>query len=138
MFILMLAGHVLRPGSEVTEEERLKAMAMGRQQLRQFTGQDFGYDLNRWHEHLLTAKEEGYRHPYAWRTVRPAIEKALDDDRRRLVEKLEQGRDPLTSKGLAVVIIDALVDTKILNKEDYVRAVDTAAEIEVRKALGDY
>jgi hypothetical protein len=52
-------------------------MRQGRQGLRTLTGQDFGYDLGRWHAHLLRSDEWGYWHPYAWRTVQPAIERAL-------------------------------------------------------------
>jgi len=93
--MLMLAGHALRRyhmprGTVETDEDRLEAMRQGRQNLRRLTGQDFGYDLARWHAHLLGNDEWGYRHPYAWRTVRPAIERALTDaDRLRLVKVLE-------------------------------------------------
>ena len=45
----------------------------------------------------------------------------------------------LTSEGLAVLIVDALIDAGLLKKEDFERAVGIAAEeIEVRKAAGDY
>jgi hypothetical protein len=99
--MLMLAGHVLRPFMPPTDAveldaDRLEAMRAGREQLRRMTGQDFGYDLARWHELLLGSPDWGYSHPYAWRTVRPAIEAALvDSDRQRLVAVLEQeGRGP--------------------------------------------
>ena len=61
------------------------------EQLRRLAGQDFGYNLARWHRWLLRGKDEwGYRHPYAWRRFRPAIEKAVKDaDRLRLVAMLE-------------------------------------------------
>jgi peptidoglycan/xylan/chitin deacetylase (PgdA/CDA1 family) len=144
-FMLMLAGRVLRrrhvpPGTAEPDEERLKAMALGRERLRKLTGQDFGYDLKRWHEHLLGTDAGGYRHPYGWGVVRPAIEQVLDDeDRLRLVEML--GRQPrrLSSEGLAVLVVDALVEAGFFQKEEFSRAVDVAREvIEVRKALGDY
>ena len=32
----------------------------GRLSLRRLTGQDFGYDLARWHEHLKESREGGY------------------------------------------------------------------------------
>lgn len=91
----MLAGHVLRrypvpSGTVEPDEDRLKAMRQGRENLRRLTRQDFGYDLARWHAHLLGNNEWGYRHPYGWRIVRPAIEQALTDpDRVRLVKLLE-------------------------------------------------
>jgi hypothetical protein len=51
--------------------------------------------------------------------------------------KDESGK--LTSSGLAVLVVDALVDAEIVKKEDFCRAVEIAAEeIEVRKAAGDY
>jgi hypothetical protein len=99
MFMLMLAGHVLRscpvpPGTIEPDEDRLKEMAEGREGLLRHTGNDFGYDLAKWHKLLLDDEDDqwGYRHPYAWRVVRPAIEKAIQDqDRLRLVKMLEAG-----------------------------------------------
>lgn len=97
-FMLMLAGHVLRrhyvaPGTVEPEIERLESMKQGRLLLRSLTGQDFGYDLARWHELLAGNDEEwGYKHPYAWRAVKRAIEKAMDDpDRLRLMRLVEEG-----------------------------------------------
>src|SRR5262249_34143233 len=93
--MLMLAGHVLRPypvpqGTVEPDEDRLKAMRQGRENLCRLTGEAFGYDLARWPAHLLGNDEWGYQHPYAGRTVRPAIERALTDpDRLRLVKLLE-------------------------------------------------
>jgi len=47
--------------------------------------------------------------------------------------------DKLGSEDLAALIIDALLQAKIMKQEDVQRAVEIAAEeIEVRKALGDY
>jgi hypothetical protein len=47
--------------------------------------------------------------------------------------------DKLTSESLAVLIIDALVDAKIVAKEDVERAIEIATEeIEARKAACDY
>jgi hypothetical protein len=96
MYMLMLAGHVISrhyvpPGTVEPDEDRLQQMRVGRQRLCRLTGQDFGYDLGRWHAFLTDAEDEhGYQHPYAWSAVRPAIEKALkDSDRLRLVKFLE-------------------------------------------------
>jgi hypothetical protein len=96
MFMLMLAGHVLRrylvpPDIVEPDGDRIEAMKEGRELLRGLTGEDFGDDLPRWHAFLISGKDEwGYRHPYAWRTVRPAIERAMgDQDRLRLVWMLE-------------------------------------------------
>ena len=45
----------------------------------------------------------------------------------------------LPSEGLASLIIDALVDAGIIDKERLEDAISVAAEeIDVRKALGDY
>jgi hypothetical protein len=55
------------------------------------TGRDFRYDLAAWHEFLSGASDEyGYRHPYAWDTVRSAIVQFIHDaDRKRLVRLIE-------------------------------------------------
>jgi hypothetical protein len=51
--------------------------------------------------------------------------------------KDENGRR--SSRDLAVLVVDALVDAEIVKKEDFDAAVEIAAEeIEVRKAMGDY
>ncbi len=45
----------------------------------------------------------------------------------------------LSSEDLAGLIVDALADAGFVNKRDLAAAVNTAAaEIEARKALGDY
>ncbi len=94
-FMLMLAGHVLHrlheSGMVEPDQERLDAMRQGRKALCQLTGQDFGFDLARWHEYLLSDNRHGYKHPYAGRVVKRAIEEALhDQDRLRLVNQLEE------------------------------------------------
>lgn len=49
----------------------------------------------------------------------------------------ENGR--LTSESLAALIVDALVDANIVQKQDIERAIQIATEeIHVRKAAGDY
>ncbi|MDJ0726517.1 MAG: hypothetical protein QNJ38_15510 [Prochloraceae cyanobacterium] len=45
----------------------------------------------------------------------------------------------LTSKNLAALIVDELIDANIINKNDVQKAIlITAEEIDVRKCLGDY
>jgi hypothetical protein len=45
----------------------------------------------------------------------------------------------LTSKGLAELIVDALLQARIVREEDVARSIAIATEeIEVRKAGGDY
>jgi hypothetical protein len=145
MYMVMLAGHVLhrhpvQPGTVEPDEARLRAMALGRARLRRLTGQDFGYDLRRWHEHLLADEDTGYSHPFAWDTVRPAIERALaDSDRERLMALLERPPERLSSEGLAALIVDALVEAGIVERSAFGAALAVAREeIEVRKAMGDY
>lgn len=95
--MLMLAGYTMTrrpvtPGAVPSDEARLTAMRAGRAGLRRLTGHDCGYDLGRWHELLLASvgDEWGYRHPYAWRAVRPAVEQGITDpDRLRLARMLE-------------------------------------------------
>ena len=46
---------------------------------------------------------------------------------------------PLTSDGLASLIVDALVDAGLLDRARFEEAVAVATtEIDVRKAMGDY
>ena len=45
----------------------------------------------------------------------------------------------MSSNQLASLIVDALVDAKVVAKTDFAAAVEVAAvEIDVRKAMGDY
>jgi hypothetical protein len=45
----------------------------------------------------------------------------------------------LTSESLAALIVDALVDARIVQREDFERAIEIATEeINARKAAGDY
>ncbi len=54
-------------------------------------------------------------------------------------QKADASNRKLSSKDLAVLIIDALVDAKIVQRNRFDDAVGIAAqEIDVRKALGDY
>jgi hypothetical protein len=51
----------------------------------------------------------------------------------------DDGEQHISSYNLAALIVDALLDAKIVKKEDVARALEIATEeIEVRKALGDY
>lgn len=139
MHMLGLAGHVLG-NQEPSEEERRIAIARGRSSLARATGQDFGYDLNRWHEYLLKSHSAQYRHPYAWSAVRPAVERAFEDSERlRLVSILEQVPKKLSSEGFAVVIVESLIRAGFLQKNQLQPVVPfVREEIENRKALGEY
>lgn len=45
----------------------------------------------------------------------------------------------LTTEVLAALIVDALVDAKVIKGDDFERALEIAMEeINVRKAIGDY
>jgi hypothetical protein len=94
MFMLDLAGlEFTRSGRfepVLNERKRKRTIRRGRKRLREFTGQDFGYDLLVWHEYLL-ASDEGYAHPYA----RPGFEERIveaiaDEQRQRLAEELSE------------------------------------------------
>ncbi len=51
----------------------------------------------------------------------------------------KENMDKLTSKELAELVIDGLVQEGIIKKEDYTKAVESmASEIELRKFAGDY
>jgi hypothetical protein len=56
-----------------------------------------------------------------------------------MTEKIREKDGSLTSESLAELIIDALLDAKIIKEADFKRAVEIAEEeIDVRKAAGDY
>ncbi|MEG3869134.1 MULTISPECIES: hypothetical protein [unclassified Microcoleus] len=53
--------------------------------------------------------------------------------------KNEEAKSTLTSEQLAALIVDALIDAGIIDKQRVPEAIEIAAEeIEVRKALCDY
>jgi hypothetical protein len=61
----------------------------------------------------------------------------MPDPKRSAKVRNAEGR--LTSESLAALIVDALIDAKIIDREHLRSAIQIAAvEIEVRKALGDY
>jgi len=70
----------------VSENSRLNAMRLARIGLRRKTGQDFGYDLRKWHEFLSSSEDDyGYRHPYGWsQTSRIVTDRLIDPDLPRL------------------------------------------------------
>jgi hypothetical protein len=48
-------------------------------------------------------------------------------------------RKQINSDDLAALIVDALIDAKIVEKKDLASAIEIVAEeIQVRKAMGDY
>ncbi len=99
--MLQLAGYVpdyrdkrIRPAAG--EAERKRTMREGLEELRESTGQDFGYDLAAWRDYLMSDEENGYTHPYAFKSVDPAILEAVADRRRQqMAEQLtsEDGDD---------------------------------------------
>jgi hypothetical protein len=94
--MLQLAGYVvdydkrdIRPAK--SDKEFLRTVRQGRADLRRQCGSDFGYDLAAWRDFLLAAPDDefGYRHPYAFRRVDRAIQRAMSDPRRAdLIEQL--------------------------------------------------
>ena len=137
--MLHLAGHVL-DDSDATEEEKRVAIARGKRELERRTGQEFGYDLKRWHNYLVKTNKEEYCHSYAWNSVQPAIENAFDDPvRARLVTLLEQTPKKLSSEGLACAIVERLIRVGILQQNQLQPVVPFVRdEIEDRKSIGEY
>jgi hypothetical protein len=96
--LLQLAGYAVLWGERdicpaTSEDDCLQAMGTGRTALRQATGEDFGYDLAAWRGFLLSAPDDrfGYRHPYAFRGVDRAVQRAIRSRRRkRLIAQLEE------------------------------------------------
>ena len=51
----------------------------------------------------------------------------------------KKNRKKLSSESLAVLIVDGLLDAKLIKKEDFEEAVKVATlEIDIRKTAGDY
>jgi hypothetical protein len=72
-----------------TDEQRVVAMRHGRAELRQMTGEDFGYDLAAWRT-FLTGGDFGFTHPYGAEAAEETIDEALvNPDRPRLVAMAE-------------------------------------------------
>lgn len=98
--VLRLAGYVLsldphKDPVPKADDERIEIMQRGRAALVKRTGHDFGYDLARWIEFLETVEElrEEFTHPYAHRTTRRWLQKAIaDSDRERLVSLIEHAK----------------------------------------------
>ena len=89
--VLGLAGEVLGRLDRPTDEQRLHEMKASRDELRQATGKDFGYDLANWHTYLIqcTDQKGEYTHMYAWDRVKKRVLELIDDeDRLRLVRML--------------------------------------------------
>lgn len=99
--MLCLAGGVLK-NRQITkvakDDERIQSMREARAKLIRLTGEDFGYDLGRWHSYLTSLPEEedhGYRHIYAWSNVRRSIENSLENKNRiRLIHRILQENPP--------------------------------------------
>jgi hypothetical protein len=76
----LIGWHLGRGKSTIISQDnkRVEVMRRGRRRLVWLTGQDFKYDLDRWRRYLLTSKS-GYRHPYAFEVVDPAVRAAISD-----------------------------------------------------------
>lgn len=57
-------------------------MVTARDQLKTCTGQDFGYDLEKWHNYLLLNYHEEYTFPNGWRGVQLKIIELIEDPHR--------------------------------------------------------
>lgn len=54
-------------------------------------------------------------------------------------DQVRDERRRLSSESLAALVVDALIDANVVNRDDAETAIKIATEeIEVRKALGDY
>jgi len=103
--MLLLLGRTPHPmDAERPIDDRLRD---GRALLRSVTGEDFGYDLRRWHEHLRTHHRGQYRYGNGMVRMIEAAER--DDERRTAVARLvatpdtPEDSDPFeASKGRAL------------------------------------
>jgi hypothetical protein len=55
--VQLICGHDLPTRPQCSLRQRL---IEGRNELRRITGVDFGYDLQRWHDHLKESRQGGY------------------------------------------------------------------------------
>jgi hypothetical protein len=73
MYMLGLGGEICRWHHQrlPTDEERMKEMRSSKDILKKMTGQDFGYELEIWHNRLANDQlhRDEYMHPYAWKAV---------------------------------------------------------------------
>lgn len=93
--MLQFAGYVLsrQPRGNVADDERVAAIEAGHAALVGRVGRDLGYELRAWHQLLSSDRElrSQYQHPYAWHSVRAAVERALTDSaRERLLTGLRR------------------------------------------------
>ena len=73
LFLMQLAGlvvkgraRVLAPSAEQTQHSRDE----GLRNLKKLTGQDFGFDVEKWFEYLKTQGDFGVTHPYGYASMR--------------------------------------------------------------------
>jgi hypothetical protein len=91
--MLGLGGEVLDwSTAQPTDKKRIREMKLSRKELREMTGQDFGYDLGAWHQYLLKSEEyaEEYTFRYSWKAVQKKINELMQDPKRlELVRMIE-------------------------------------------------
>ncbi len=76
-------------------DSRAEGIAHGRQQLIESTDQDFGYDLEAWHDYLIETGAGGYKWSNKHLGFSTAIESALADDEWRRVVALAESESLL-------------------------------------------
>jgi hypothetical protein len=72
LYLMQLAGLVIVGRCRVkvpTAQQLAKSKEQGHQILCAMTKQDFGHDVERWYEYLIT-KNFGLTHPYGYGTLR--------------------------------------------------------------------
>lgn len=96
-FMLSLGGIAERvPGEVVQDLDRVDTMKRALRFLQKRTGQDFGYDIEQWHQFLQASDEfsEEYTFELAWKAVLKAVKKVIaDPERLRLVELAQKPMD---------------------------------------------
>jgi len=97
-YLLGLIGYRLTRSEatlEIPDSDRMENMRRAREQLIGLTGQDFGYDLLRWHNFLAQNDEFEYTHPYAYPEVKKALAAAQKDSQRlRIIINFEDKKVP--------------------------------------------
>lgn len=84
------------PGDMAKEEDRIDAMRKALLSLQELTGQDFGYDLEKWHHYLQSSDEfkKAYTFRSGWTEVCAGIKELIaDKDHSRRVELAQQTMD---------------------------------------------
>ena len=95
--VLDLGGALCGVPSDIAkEEDRIEAMRQALQSLKEETGEDFGYNIEKWHNYLQSSDEfkKAYTFRSGWDEVCAGVKELVaDKDHSRRVELAQQTMD---------------------------------------------